>query len=129
MFQYNCLSQKIRGTHFVDKVDKFQPFYVFNPRFMEDLQLGATILSDYLDLLSEKKAKAEYAAKNAKAAQEEAAIKVRLSDFLILLSGSLLTFAPRSSLPLWTTGKRNCFGTSLKKSDVLLLPRLVSCQL
>lgn len=48
---------------------------------MEDLQLGATILSDYLDLLSEKKAKAEYAAKNAKAGQEEAAIKVRSPIF------------------------------------------------
>jgi len=48
---------------------------------MEDLQLGATILSDYLDLLSEKKAKAEYAARNAKAAQEEAAIKVRFLIF------------------------------------------------
>jgi hypothetical protein len=49
---------------------------------MEDLQLGATILRDHLDLQSEKKAKAEFAAKNAKAAQEEAATKVRLSDLL-----------------------------------------------
>jgi hypothetical protein len=72
------LSPQIRDTDSVNEVDKFQPYYMFNPRFMEDLQLGATILREYLDLLIEKKAKAEYAAKNAKAAQEEVAIKVRL---------------------------------------------------
>ena len=126
---YNLIAYQVRGTNFVDKVDKFQPFYMFNPRFIENLQLGATILRDYLDLLSEKKVKAGYAAKNAKAAQEEAAIKVRLSDFLILLSGSLLTIAPRLSSRLWMTGKRNYFRTSLRKSDVLLLPRLLSRQL
>jgi hypothetical protein len=76
------------GTHFVNQVNDFQPYYAFNPRFMEDLQLGAIILKDYLELLSEKKTRAEYAAKNAKAAQEEAAIKVRSSASLV--SGSEL---------------------------------------
>lgn len=72
----------VRCADLVHKVDNFQPYYTFNPRHMEDLQLGATILRDHLDLQSEKKAKAEFAAKNAKAAQEEAATKVRLSDLL-----------------------------------------------
>jgi len=69
----------LREMGFQPQVDDFQPYFFFNPRFVDDLQLGATILRDYFDLLSEKKARAEYAAKNAKAAQEEAAIKVKLA--------------------------------------------------
>ena len=82
----NGIIGQIRDTDCIHQVDRFQPYYSFNPRFREDLKLAATILKDFLDLLSEKKARAEYAAKNAKAAQEEAATKVRLFDFYSFLT-------------------------------------------
>jgi len=70
----------LREMGFYPQVDNFQPYYIFNPRSLEDLQLGATILRDYLDLVSDKKARAEYASKTSKAAQEEAATKVKLAS-------------------------------------------------
>lgn len=32
----------------------FQPFYTFNPRHLEDLRLGSTILKEFVDLENEK---------------------------------------------------------------------------
>jgi len=60
------------------KVIDFQPLYIFNPKFIQDLNLGAAILKDYIGLTSEKELRAELAKKNEKITKEEAAKKVHL---------------------------------------------------
>jgi hypothetical protein len=60
------------------KVIDFQPLYIFNPKFIQDLNLGAAILKDYIELTSEKELRAEMAKKNEKITKEEAAKKVHL---------------------------------------------------
>ena len=58
------------------KVVNFQPYYVFDARFMEDLKLGAMILKEHLELVSEKQTREEIAKKNEKATKEEELMKV-----------------------------------------------------
>ncbi len=51
---------------------------------MQDLNLGAAILKDYIGLTSEKELRAELAKKNEKIAKEEAAKKVHLCSTIFL---------------------------------------------
>ena len=62
------------------KVEKFQPYYVFNPRKMADLRIGAAILKDFVELEDKKREAAEQSKKAEKAAAEAAANKVNSGE-------------------------------------------------
>ncbi|KAF9057603.1 hypothetical protein BJ165DRAFT_1421752 [Panaeolus papilionaceus] len=64
---------------FRPEVENFQPFYVFNPRRIEDLKIGAAMLKEYVDLETEKEERRALAKKNEKAAKEAAAERVKLA--------------------------------------------------
>ncbi|KAF9534289.1 hypothetical protein CPB83DRAFT_889289 [Crepidotus variabilis] len=68
-----------REMGFHPQVIDFQPFYIFNSKFMEDLKIGNEILKDYLALIDEKESRAAIAKKNEKAAKEAAAERVKLA--------------------------------------------------
>ncbi|KAF4575062.1 hypothetical protein EYR36_006418 [Pleurotus pulmonarius] len=61
------------------EVKNFQPYYVFNPRKLEDLQIGAAILKEALDRQSEKEERASRAKQEEKEAAEAALLKVKLA--------------------------------------------------
>lgn len=48
----------------------FQPFYTFNPRRVEDLRLGTTILKEFVDLENEKAERAARSKVDQKAVTE-----------------------------------------------------------
>lgn len=58
----------------------FQPYYVFRPRYMEDLRLGATILREYLDLEAQKAERVARAKANEKANAAAAAERVNYTQ-------------------------------------------------
>ncbi|KAJ3576196.1 hypothetical protein NP233_g581 [Leucocoprinus birnbaumii] len=64
---------------FRPEVKDFQPYYTFNPRYMDDLQIGARILRDFIDLETEKIERAAKARANEKANAAAAAERVRLA--------------------------------------------------
>ncbi|PPQ98568.1 hypothetical protein CVT24_004059 [Panaeolus cyanescens] len=64
---------------FRPEVENFQPFYVFNPRRIEDIKIGAAMLKEYVDLETEKEERRALAKKNEKAAKEAAAERVKLA--------------------------------------------------
>lgn len=57
-------------------MQNFQPLYVFNPRKMSDLRMGAAILKETIDLENEKQDRAERSKKEEKSAAEAVANKV-----------------------------------------------------
>jgi hypothetical protein len=59
------------------KVKDFQPYYTFNPRYMDDLRVGAKILRDCIDLENEKAERAARAKANEKANAAMAAERVK----------------------------------------------------
>ncbi|KAG9218911.1 hypothetical protein CCMSSC00406_0000975 [Pleurotus cornucopiae] len=61
------------------EVKNFQPYYVFNPRKLHDLQIGAAILKEALDRQSEKDERASRAKQEEKEATEAALLKVKLA--------------------------------------------------
>ncbi|KAJ8515050.1 hypothetical protein ONZ45_g7482 [Pleurotus djamor] len=61
------------------EVKDFQPYYVFNPRKMEDLRLGAAMLKEAMSLQAEKDERSARSKELEKAAREEAALKVKLA--------------------------------------------------
>jgi len=61
------------------QVQNFQPLYVFNPRKMSDLRIGAAILKETIDLEIEKQGRAERSHKEEKAAAEAVANRVKLA--------------------------------------------------
>ncbi|EGO01926.1 hypothetical protein SERLA73DRAFT_132602 [Serpula lacrymans var. lacrymans S7.3] len=60
-------------------VKEFQPIYVFNPRKMAELRMGAAILREAVDLESQKQERAQRSKKEEKAAIEAAAQNVKLA--------------------------------------------------
>lgn len=61
------------------EVKNFQPYYVFNPRKLHDLQIGAAILKEALNRQSEKDERASRAKQEEKEATEAALLKVKLA--------------------------------------------------
>jgi len=61
------------------EVQNFQPYYIFNPRHMEDLRIGNSILKDYIDLETQKQERMAQAKKNEKASIKAATEKVKLA--------------------------------------------------
>ncbi|KAF9492829.1 hypothetical protein BDN71DRAFT_1432963 [Pleurotus eryngii] len=70
---------KIIKMGFRAEVKNFQPYYVFNPRKLHDLQIGAAILKEALDRQSEKDERASRATQEEKEATEAALLKVKLA--------------------------------------------------
>lgn len=64
---------------FRPEVKNFQPYYTFNPRFMDDLKIGTAILQHFVQLETEKEERAALAKKSEKAVAEAAAEKVKLA--------------------------------------------------
>lgn len=64
---------------FRPEVHNFQPYYTFHRKHMEDLQMGASILKEYIALESQKQDRALTAKKNEKAAHDAAAERVKLA--------------------------------------------------
>ena len=58
------------------QVHNFQPYYTFHRKHMEDLQMGASILKEYIALETQKQDRAVTARKNEKAAHDAAAERV-----------------------------------------------------
>jgi len=67
------------GLGFRPEVKNFQPYYTFNPRFMDDLKIGAAILQHFVQLETEREERAALAKKSEKAVAEAAAEKVKLA--------------------------------------------------
>ncbi|KAF9453065.1 hypothetical protein P691DRAFT_802444 [Macrolepiota fuliginosa MF-IS2] len=64
---------------FRPEVKDFQPYYVFHPRYMEDLSLGAAILREHINIETEKAERAALAKANEKANAAAAAERVKLA--------------------------------------------------
>ncbi|KAF8639673.1 hypothetical protein AX17_000937 [Amanita inopinata Kibby_2008] len=64
---------------FRPQVRDFQPYYVHNPRYVEDLHVGAAILKEFIDLEAMKAERAVQAKKEEKAVAEAAALKVKMA--------------------------------------------------
>jgi len=64
---------------FRPEVNNFQPYYTFNRKHIQDLQMGAALLKEYITLETEKEGRAAKAKKNEKAAHEAAAERVKLA--------------------------------------------------
>ncbi|KIM46147.1 hypothetical protein M413DRAFT_305023 [Hebeloma cylindrosporum] len=64
---------------FRPEVNNFQPYYTFHRKHMEDLQMGAGILKEYITLETEKQERAARAKKSEKAAHDAAAERVKLA--------------------------------------------------
>ncbi|KAF8621671.1 hypothetical protein AX15_007684 [Amanita polypyramis BW_CC] len=67
------------GMGFRPQVHEFDQYYVHDPRYMNDLQMGYTILKDFLDLENDKAERANRAKKENKLVAEGAALKVRMA--------------------------------------------------
>lgn len=80
---------KIIKMGFRAEVKNFQPYYVFNPRKLHDLQIGAAILKEALDRQSEKDERASRAKQEEKEATEAALLKVsnRVAPTFMLCQG------------------------------------------
>lgn len=63
------------------EVKNFQPYYTFHHRHFEELQIGSTILKEYLAIESEKEERIALAKKNEKAAHDAIAEKVSSISF------------------------------------------------
>lgn len=63
---------------FRPEVQNFQPFYVWNPRKLVDLQIGNAILNEYLELETEKQERAARSKAEEKQVREAAALKVHM---------------------------------------------------
>ncbi|KAI6047155.1 hypothetical protein EDC04DRAFT_2621963 [Pisolithus marmoratus] len=61
------------------EVKDFQPYYVFNPRHMTDLRIGATILGEVIDLEEKKYERSKLSRAEEKAAAAAAAQNVKLA--------------------------------------------------
>jgi hypothetical protein len=61
---------------FVSKVKDLQPYYVFNPRYLTDAQIGHEMLKEAFDLETEKQNRADQAKREAEAARVTAARNV-----------------------------------------------------
>ncbi|CAK5275540.1 unnamed protein product [Mycena citricolor] len=68
-----------RELGFSPEVDDFQPYYVFNPRKMVNLRIGAAMLKEAVELGTQKETRKAHAKKTEKAAIQAAADKVRLA--------------------------------------------------
>lgn len=66
------------------QVKDFQPYYVFHPRHMEDLRIGAAILREHINLETEKAERAARAKANEKA--NAAAAAERVCDIAFFLN-------------------------------------------
>jgi len=64
---------------FKPEVINFQPYYTFQRRHFEELQIGSTILKEYLAIETEKEERIALAKKNEKAAHDAVAEKVKLA--------------------------------------------------
>ncbi|KXN89617.1 hypothetical protein AN958_05484 [Leucoagaricus sp. SymC.cos] len=64
---------------FRPEVKDFQPYYTFNPRYMEDLHIGRSILYNHIKLETEKMERAARARANEKANAAAAAQRVKLA--------------------------------------------------
>ncbi|KAJ7068306.1 hypothetical protein C8F01DRAFT_1364671 [Mycena amicta] len=68
-----------RELGFSPHVEDYQPVYIFNPKRLHQLRIGADLLRETLALMTEKEARAIQARKNEKAVAAAAAEKVRLA--------------------------------------------------
>lgn len=59
------------------QVDNFQPFYIWNKRYMNDLRIGAAMIKEALDRETTKEEQAARKKAEEKAAKEAAVAKVR----------------------------------------------------
>jgi hypothetical protein len=64
---------------FRPEVQNFQPYYVFNPKKMNDLKLGAAILQEHMELETAKQERQAQAKREEKAVREAAVKNVKLA--------------------------------------------------
>ncbi|KAE9410556.1 hypothetical protein BT96DRAFT_381432 [Gymnopus androsaceus JB14] len=69
----------LRELGFHPEVVDFQPFFVFNPKFLSDLKIGNAMLKESLDLQDEKKARAMVVKQTVQQARAEVVQKVQLA--------------------------------------------------
>ncbi|KAK7049494.1 hypothetical protein VNI00_005525 [Paramarasmius palmivorus] len=69
----------LRELGFRPEVEDFQPYYIFNPSRLTDLRIGSKIISDALQLHTEKEERAAASRQAEKEAKAQAAEKVKLA--------------------------------------------------
>jgi hypothetical protein len=73
---------------FIIQVVDFQPYYTFNPRRINDLQIGTAVLKEFMDLENERAERAARSKVDQKALREAITNQVRRRPqaFLLLLT-------------------------------------------